>query len=745
MRGFTRLGAVRLALVVGLVCVVFAAAGGSASAFSAGSCVGSGLAVACDQVPISAMVGLNSCDGNSDNATGSGACAGDTQLSTVGDGSCRGGGFDAGACGLDSGLVVVSAGSCVGDGGSSSGGLGACAHDLNLFSVDANSCNGTGTVFAACAFAGSLHSVNGNSCNSTGSTGFGACAADSELISVGANSCDGGGRATSACASNSTLNSVRGNSCNGADDSNGLGACSASGLTAVGDNSCNGPGACNGVTGAVGDCQDNTVPVSACTPDLTITKTHVGDFTEGQQGSYAITVTNSGSAPTSGTITVTDTLPPGLIIVAIITGSNWDCSHSTGLVLTCTSSSALAAGAGTTITLNVQVASDAQSVTNTASVSGGGETNTTNDTASDPTTVDATSCAAGSWSPTGLSPCTLADPGFFVSGAGATSETVCDGGTYAHAGSVSCNTDPAGTFSGWARDPQHPARGYLFRARQPCLIPTRPGTSPGRARGSQHSVTPVPTRAGSASCSTDPAGTFSGPGAESPTLCGAGTYSAAGSASCSTDPAGTFSGPGAGSPTPATGYYSEQAAVLRDRPGRHVLGRARDCRTPVTLGTYSPATAPRAYRPSRHVLRAGRGSAKQLSCRYLLHRGQRLVQPRSGRHVLRAGRGSAKQLSRRYLLPRGQRLVQPRSGWHVLRAGCRIADGLCGWHLPTAHGTGLVPPSRDRLLCPIHRPEQRNGLPGRTDNDGDWGHVMCHDDLCPDRTGDGGCPGYKPF
>jgi uncharacterized repeat protein (TIGR01451 family) len=126
------------------------------------------------------------------------------------------------------------------------------------------------------------------------------------------------------------------------------------------------------------------------TPDLTITKTHTGDFTQGQTGDYTITVTNSGSAPTSGTVTVTDTLPSGLAATVIISSNAWACSGSTSTVMTCTRSSALAAGASSTITLTVNVASDAQSVTNTASVSGGGETNTANDTASDPTTVIAT-------------------------------------------------------------------------------------------------------------------------------------------------------------------------------------------------------------------------------------------------------------------------------------------------------------------------------------------------------------------
>ena len=123
-------------------------------------------------------------------------------------------------------------------------------------------------------------------------------------------------------------------------------------------------------------------------PDLTITKTHTGNFTQGQSGQWTITVTNSGSAPTSDTIAVTDTLPAGFTLSSTVTGAFWDCASSTETVVQCTSSSALDAGASASaISLNVDVLSNAQSVTNTATVSGGGETNTANDSASDPTTV----------------------------------------------------------------------------------------------------------------------------------------------------------------------------------------------------------------------------------------------------------------------------------------------------------------------------------------------------------------------
>src|SRR5439155_3135309 len=122
-------------------------------------------------------------------------------------------------------------------------------------------------------------------------------------------------------------------------------------------------------------------------PDMTITKTHTGNFVQGQIGAtYTITVTNSGTAPTSGTVTVTDTLPTGLTATNIA-GTGWTCDTPT---VTCTRSNPLANGSSyPTITLTVNVASDAPaSVTNTATVSGGGETNTANNAANNATTIN---------------------------------------------------------------------------------------------------------------------------------------------------------------------------------------------------------------------------------------------------------------------------------------------------------------------------------------------------------------------
>jgi uncharacterized repeat protein (TIGR01451 family) len=118
--------------------------------------------------------------------------------------------------------------------------------------------------------------------------------------------------------------------------------------------------------------------------DLTITSTHSGSFIEGQSGAYTITVNNIGPGPTVGTVTVTDTLPAGLLALSM-SGSGWTCNTST---VSCTRSSVLASNASyPAITLTVLVGSAATSVTNVATVAGGGELNTSNDTATDPTTI----------------------------------------------------------------------------------------------------------------------------------------------------------------------------------------------------------------------------------------------------------------------------------------------------------------------------------------------------------------------
>ncbi|MER5696032.1 YVTN family beta-propeller repeat protein [Streptomyces mirabilis] len=118
---------------------------------------------------------------------------------------------------------------------------------------------------------------------------------------------------------------------------------------------------------------------------LTVSKSHAGNFTQGQQGTYTITVGNNGPGPTDGTtVTAQDTLPAGMA-AASISGTGWSCAVAT---LTCTRSDVLNAGDSyPPITLTVDVSCDAPPQgTNTATVTGGGDSTT--HTATDPTTTD---------------------------------------------------------------------------------------------------------------------------------------------------------------------------------------------------------------------------------------------------------------------------------------------------------------------------------------------------------------------
>lgn len=126
---------------------------------------------------------------------------------------------------------------------------------------------------------------------------------------------------------------------------------------------------------------------SSTGPDLAISTTHTGNFAQGDiADTYTLVVTNTGDAASSGTVSVVDALPADLTAVAI-SGAGWATDLAT---LTCTRSDALAAGTSyppITIAVNMDANASA-SVTNTASVSGGGDTNLTNSTANDPTTIN---------------------------------------------------------------------------------------------------------------------------------------------------------------------------------------------------------------------------------------------------------------------------------------------------------------------------------------------------------------------
>ncbi len=128
-----------------------------------------------------------------------------------------------------------------------------------------------------------------------------------------------------------------------------------------------------------------TASIDVEAPDLAITKTHSGTFTRGQNGAqWTITVSNVGFGPTVGTVSVVDTLPnvQNPPVPTALSGTGWTCVLAT---LTCTRADALASGSSyPPITLTVNIPINIQNnFTNTATVSGGGDVNPNNNTATD--------------------------------------------------------------------------------------------------------------------------------------------------------------------------------------------------------------------------------------------------------------------------------------------------------------------------------------------------------------------------
>nr|WP_315232597.1 SdrD B-like domain-containing protein [uncultured Albidiferax sp.] len=125
--------------------------------------------------------------------------------------------------------------------------------------------------------------------------------------------------------------------------------------------------------------ENNFAEIPGAVPDLALAKTHApSNFASGSSSGYfTLTPRNIGTVVTSGTITLTDTLPTGMTVAALATGTGWTCTGAVGgSVVSCTSTTEIAAGAsGNPVVVRVAVASGltGQVLTNTALVSGGGE------------------------------------------------------------------------------------------------------------------------------------------------------------------------------------------------------------------------------------------------------------------------------------------------------------------------------------------------------------------------------------
>jgi uncharacterized repeat protein (TIGR01451 family) len=121
--------------------------------------------------------------------------------------------------------------------------------------------------------------------------------------------------------------------------------------------------------------------------DLSITKADSADpVAPGDSFTYTVTVTNAGPDDATGVV-VTDPIPSELTVTAVASSGSGACIAAGNLV-TC-SMDPLVVGVAWTITVTVDVPSDATpgTVTNTATVAGAGDTDPSNDAASETTTI----------------------------------------------------------------------------------------------------------------------------------------------------------------------------------------------------------------------------------------------------------------------------------------------------------------------------------------------------------------------
>ncbi len=131
--------------------------------------------------------------------------------------------------------------------------------------------------------------------------------------------------------------------------------------------------------------------------DLSISKSHQGDFQIDSTGVYSITVTNAGTDVVSGTITVTDVLAESLAPISA-NGSGWDPCGFTGQTMTCVYSNTAGLGTGLSLPLlrlsvDVGVTTDSV-ITNTVSVSNTNDALPDNNIAIDPTDIVGADLAA---------------------------------------------------------------------------------------------------------------------------------------------------------------------------------------------------------------------------------------------------------------------------------------------------------------------------------------------------------------
>ena len=133
---------------------------------------------------------------------------------------------------------------------------------------------------------------------------------------------------------------------------------------------------------------------AAAGPEFKLTITHSPRyFKSGEPGSYTLTIKNTGDAPTSGPIALTDTLPEGMTLSGTTPGGFFSCTGAGTVAtpLSCTRTEPLAPTKTDSVQLDVLApvisGFDSPTLTNLAAVSGGGAV--AGASAEDPTNIAA--------------------------------------------------------------------------------------------------------------------------------------------------------------------------------------------------------------------------------------------------------------------------------------------------------------------------------------------------------------------
>jgi hypothetical protein len=127
--------------------------------------------------------------------------------------------------------------------------------------------------------------------------------------------------------------------------------------------------------------------VTALSPDLVMGKSGPANAAVGVPFDYKLTLANIGNGPTSGTVTVTDTIASSLTINTVMSGATFSCNKSFQTV-TCTTNTPIASGASNVPVATITVTPKSTGpFSNTAIASGGGD-NTPSNNASPPVATE---------------------------------------------------------------------------------------------------------------------------------------------------------------------------------------------------------------------------------------------------------------------------------------------------------------------------------------------------------------------